>query len=35
MKQTIITVLLALVWVAGQGQTINRKIEGTFYRNNG
>ncbi len=29
MKQTIITILLALVAVAGQGQSINWKLEGT------
>lgn len=29
MKRQIITILVALVWVAGQGQTIKWKIEGT------
>lgn len=28
-KKTIITALLALVWVAGQAQNINWRLEGT------
>ena len=31
-KKTIITALLALVAMAGQGQTIKWKIEGTFLQ---
>ena len=29
MKRQIITILLALVWVVGQAQTVNWRIEGT------